>query len=136
MTCANNCKGVDPNGVVIGGTALLAAATLTGQQMLVVSAGVAALSGTPVVANGMANVISQMFNRGCPRTRPCKVGCYLSVSTLSDPLLLPRDGVEGTPVAESAANPLGEPTATDLSVQGDVEKRERLEYMSVLLYNC
>ena len=99
MTCANNCKGVDPNGVVIGGTALLAAATLTGQQMLVVSAGVAALSGQSVVAAGIANGISQMFNRGCPRTRPCQVGCYLSVSTLSDPFLPPRDRVEGTAVA-------------------------------------
>ena len=28
MTCANNCKGVDPNSVIIGGTALLAAASV------------------------------------------------------------------------------------------------------------
>ena len=90
MTCANNCKGVDPNGVVIGGTAVLAAAALTGQQMLVVSAGVAAIGGQSVVAAGIANGISQMFNRGCPRTRPCQVGCYLSVSTLSDPFFLPE----------------------------------------------
>ena len=28
MTCANNCKGVDPNSVIIGGTALLAVASV------------------------------------------------------------------------------------------------------------
>ena len=28
MTCGNNCKGVDPNSVIIGGTALLAVASV------------------------------------------------------------------------------------------------------------
>ena len=34
MTCANNCKGVNPNAVVIGGTAILAAAAVTPLQVL------------------------------------------------------------------------------------------------------
>ena len=28
MTCANNCRGVDPNSVIIGGTAVLAVANV------------------------------------------------------------------------------------------------------------
>ena len=34
MTCANNCKGVNPNAVDIGGTAVLAAAAVTPLQVL------------------------------------------------------------------------------------------------------
>ena len=34
MTCANNCRGVNPNAVVIGGTAVLAAAAVTPLQVL------------------------------------------------------------------------------------------------------
>ena len=34
MTCANNCKGVNPNAVIIGGTAVLAAAAVTPLQVL------------------------------------------------------------------------------------------------------
>ena len=30
MTCANNCRGVDPNAVIIGGGAVLAAAGIAG----------------------------------------------------------------------------------------------------------
>ena len=124
MTCANNCKGVNPNAVIIGGSAVLAASTVTLQQVLTISAvGVAA-------AGGGAAAVGQMMNRGCPRTRPCNVGFYFSVSTFSNPFFL-RGPVEGTPVAEFAADSLGRPAA-GLSVQGDVEKCERLEYRSVL----
>ena len=28
MTCANNCRGVNPNSVIVGGTAVLAAASI------------------------------------------------------------------------------------------------------------
>ena len=34
MTCANNCRGVNPNAVVIGGTAALAAAAVTPLQVI------------------------------------------------------------------------------------------------------
>ena len=69
MTCANNCKGVNPNAVIIGGSAVLAASTVTLQQVLTISVGVAA-------AGGGAAAVGQMMNRGCPRTRPCNVGSY------------------------------------------------------------
>merc|ERR1711971_892709 len=35
LSCANNCKGVDPNSVIIGGGAVLAAATVSGLGNLV-----------------------------------------------------------------------------------------------------
>ena len=112
MTCANNCKGVNPNAVIIGGTAVLAASTVTLQQVLAIGTGVG-------LAGGLGGaVVGQMMTRVCTGTRPCQVGCYLYVTTLSGPFLLPRDGVGGTPVAEFAADPLGQPTA-DPSVQGD-----------------
>ena len=76
MTCANNCKGVNPNAVIIGGTAVLAASTVTLQQVLAISA-VAAAGG------GGAFAVGQMMNRGCPRTSPCNVGSYHSVALLS-----------------------------------------------------
>ena len=66
MTCANNCKGVNPNAVIIGGTAVLAAAAVTPLQVL-----------TPLAlaaAGGGAAVVGQMMNRrSCPTTRPCRV---------------------------------------------------------------
>ena len=78
MTCANNCKGVNPNAVIIGGTAVLAASTVTLQQVLTIGAGVAA-------AGGGAAVVGQIVNQGCPRTRPCRVSAYF-LSFLSKPL--------------------------------------------------
>ena len=72
MTCANNCKGVNPNAVIIGGTAVLAASTVTLQQVLAVSVGVAAAGGA----------VGQMMNRSCPGTRPCQVYSFFSVSLI------------------------------------------------------
>ena len=68
MTCANNCKGVNPNAVVVGGTAVLAASTVSLQQVLALGVGAAAAAG------GGADVVGQMMNQGCPGTRPCQVG--------------------------------------------------------------
>ena len=70
MTCANNCKGVNPNAVIIGGTAVLAASTVTLQQVLAIGVGVAAAGGA----------VGQMMNRSCPRTRPCQVDSFFFVS--------------------------------------------------------
>ena len=33
MTCANNCRGVDPNSVIIGGGAVLAASAVSGLSL-------------------------------------------------------------------------------------------------------
>ena len=89
MTCANNCKGVNPNAVVIGGTAVLAASTVSLQQMLAIGAGVAAAAG------GGAAVLGQMMNRDCPATRPCKVGSYFCILFIYNSFI-PRDQMAGT----------------------------------------
>ena len=69
MTCANNCRGVNPNAVIIGGTAVLAAAAVTPLQVLT-PLGLGALA----AAGGGAAVVGQMMNRrSCPATRPCRV---------------------------------------------------------------
>ena len=77
MTCANNCKGVNPNAVVIGGSAVLAASTVSLQQVLALGLGAAAAAG-----GGAAVVVGQMMNQGCPATRPCKVGSCFQMPSL------------------------------------------------------
>ena len=61
MTCANNCCGVDPNSVIIGGGAVLAASGISGL------APVLGL-GAAVVVGGVALSMNQ-----CPARRPCRV---------------------------------------------------------------
>ena len=73
MTCANNCRGVNPNAVVIGGTAVLAAAVAS-QQVLLAPLGL----GVIAAAGGGAAVVGQMMNRGCPARRPCLVSFSFS----------------------------------------------------------
>ena len=92
MTCANNCKGVNPNAVVIGGTAILAAAAVTPLQVLSYTGLVAVTYNLKVrlstgalfqvlqVGMGVATAglgaaaIGQMVGGGaCPATRPCNV---------------------------------------------------------------
>ena len=84
MTCANNCLGVNPNAVIIGGSAVLAAATVTPLQVL---GGVAA---STLAAGGGAAVVGQMMNRSCPATRPCRVGFYFFTKFLADWLPMAR----------------------------------------------
>ena len=62
MTCANNCKGVDPNSVIIGGSAVLGAATATGITLL--QAGGLTVGGAGAAALAMGR---------CPSDRPCRV---------------------------------------------------------------
>ena len=67
MTCANNCRGVNPNAVIIGGTAVLVAAAVTPLQVLA-PLGLGALA---------AAGVGQMMNRrSCPATRPCRVDTF------------------------------------------------------------
>ena len=77
MTCANNCRGVNPNSVIIGGGAVLAAATVGGLGYL---APVGAV-GAAAAAGGTAALMASMQ---CPRSRPCRVRIditgYLKVS--------------------------------------------------------
>ena len=66
LTCANNCRGVDPNAVVIGGGALLAATALGSLQLL---PGVLGLAGTLA----MGTVAMTILDNGCPSDMPCPV---------------------------------------------------------------
>ena len=70
LTCANNCRGVDPNSVIIGGGAVLAASALGGQA-------VAGLLGIGAVAAGgavgAAGVVAANNGNQCPVRRPCRV---------------------------------------------------------------
>eukprot|EP00090_Calanus_glacialis_P043693 TRINITY_DN77410_c0_g1_i1.p1 TRINITY_DN77410_c0_g1~~TRINITY_DN77410_c0_g1_i1.p1 ORF type:complete len:204 (-),score=31.04 TRINITY_DN77410_c0_g1_i1:27-575(-) len=60
VICANNCKGVDPNNVVVGGSAVLAAAAVGGISSLamVFGIGTVALAGAGTVANGLCPIWS------------------------------------------------------------------------------
>ena len=63
--CANNCLGVDPNSIIGGGVAAVAASAVAGQALLGPAVGVGGLT----LAGGAAAM--GMFN--CPRARPCRV---------------------------------------------------------------
>ena len=66
LTCANNCRGVDPNAVVIGGGALLAATALGSLQLL---PGVVGLAGTLAMGTAAMTIL----DNGCPSDMPCPV---------------------------------------------------------------
>ena len=84
MTCANNCKGVNPNAVIIGGTAVLLAAAVTPLQVLTVGVGAA------VAAGGGAVALSQMMSSSsCPATRPCNVSpCFFKINDILQRLMV------------------------------------------------
>ena len=70
VTCANNCRGVDPNAVVIGGTAVLAATATVPIGLQLISAlglGGIGLAGAGTVANGMCPIgscpVRHIFNK-------------------------------------------------------------------------
>ena len=72
MTCANNCRGVNPNAVIIGGTAVLAVAAVSPLSTLVpLGLGAATVGGGAVV-------LGQVMNRRCPARTPCLVGSRFS----------------------------------------------------------
>ena len=70
MTCANNCRGVDPNSVIIGGGAVLAAASISAVSYLVPALAL----GTPVAAVGAGSFVATMLGNRCPTGR-----CLVSV---------------------------------------------------------
>ena len=77
-TCSNNCRGVDPNAIIIGGSAVLAAATAGGLTILQ-AAGLGAI-GAGAIGAGAASVL--LNTNQCPHTRPCRVShipciCFL-----------------------------------------------------------
>ena len=75
-TCANNCKGVNPNSIIIGGFAPIAVAGLAGQALLLQPALLGA-AGLGVGAVGVGALgamgVGPSVTGQCPRTRPCRV---------------------------------------------------------------
>jgi hypothetical protein len=65
MACANNCRGVDPNSVIIGGSAVLAAAAVSGTSFLFPAAAVGI--GGPAALGVGAAAMMMMRTNGCPR---------------------------------------------------------------------
>ena len=68
-TCSNNCRGVDPNAIIIGGSAVLAAAGGGGLSILQ-AAGLGGIRLGAVAVGGASMLVN---NAGCPNTRPCRV---------------------------------------------------------------
>ena len=68
MTCANNCRGADPNSVIIGGGAVLAASAVGGLSFFGLAPALG-LGAVAAAAGGMA--LTQ-----CPASRPCRVLFY------------------------------------------------------------
>ena len=79
MTCANNCKGVNPNSVIIGGGAVLAAATVGGVGYLAPALGLGAAA-----AGGVAVMAAQQ----CPNRRPCNVSQETGIKKCVDDLVV------------------------------------------------
>ena len=49
-TCANNCRGVDPNSIIGGGVAAVALTGIAGQSLLAPALGAAGLAGDEVIS--------------------------------------------------------------------------------------
>ena len=64
--CANNCKGVNPNSIIIGGFAPVVVGFAAGQATLQAGLGVAGLAG--IAGVGAMGLMGQ-----CPNRRPCRV---------------------------------------------------------------
>ena len=69
--CANNCRGVKPNSILIGGVAPFFAAFAAGQTILQGSVLMAGLLGGAVGIGAMG--VGPSISGQCPSTRPCRV---------------------------------------------------------------
>ena len=81
MICANNCKGVEPNSVVVGGSAVLAAAAVGGISSLamVFGIGTLALAGGGTVANGLCPIWSCNVSKLCVSLKSSPHGSLFQV---------------------------------------------------------
>ena len=71
--CSNNCRGVNPNAIIIGGAAIAIAATVSGNLLLTPAAiGAVGLGAAGAGAVGIG-AASGMFVNQCPNRRPCQV---------------------------------------------------------------
>ena len=69
--CSNNCRGVNPNAIIIGGTAVAIAATVS--QTLLLSPAAIGVVGLGAGAVGVG-AASGLLRNQCPNRRPCQVG--------------------------------------------------------------
>ena len=69
--CSNNCRGVNPNAIIIGGTAVAIAAAVS--QTLLLSPAAIGVVGLGAGAVGVG-AASGLFRNQCPNRRPCQVG--------------------------------------------------------------
>ena len=69
--CANNCRGVKPNSILIGGVAPLVAGFAAGQTILQGSVFTAGLAGGAIGMGAMG--VTENLGGQCPNTRPCRV---------------------------------------------------------------
>ena len=83
--CANNCKGVNPNSIIIGGFATVAVAAVAAQSTL--QAAVLGVGGLGAVAGiGAMGLVQQ-----CPNSRPCRVSRQKQRTILLRPLSFPSE---------------------------------------------
>ena len=83
--CANNCKGVNPNSIIIGGFATVAVAGVAAQSTL--QAAVLGVGGLGAVAGiGAMGLVQQ-----CPNSRPCRVSRQKQRTILLRPLSFPSE---------------------------------------------
>ena len=71
LTCANNCRGVNPNSVIIAGGAVLAEASVGGFVAPALGLGSAAVALSAAAAAG--GTLAYLAALQCPRSRPCRV---------------------------------------------------------------
>ena len=80
--CSNNCRGVNPNAIIIGGAAIAIAATVSGNLLLTPAAiGAVGLGAAGAGAVGIG-AASGMFVNQCPNRRPCQVSHQYTGSIL------------------------------------------------------
>ena len=73
-TCANNCKGVNPNSIIIGGFAPIAVAGLAAQGFMAPALiGAAGLGAGALGMGATMGGVGTNLGRQCPNTRPCRV---------------------------------------------------------------
>ena len=83
--CANNCKGVNPNSIIIGGFATVAVAGVAAQSTL--QAAVLGVGGLGAVAGiGAMGLVQQ-----CPNSRPCRVSRKKQRTNLKQPISFPSE---------------------------------------------
>ena len=76
--CSNNCRGVNPNGIIIGGTAIALTAAVSGLTLLQPAVlGAVGLGALGAGAVGVGGAASFFRSSQCPNTRPCRVSHHM-----------------------------------------------------------